>query len=123
MDQAGDVDPDLRDLIRADLKEILSQQQQLEEKIVILLLPRDPNDDRNIMLEIRAGTGGDEASIFAGDLVNIYKKYCDSEGWKVIPVSDTLGEMGGYKTCVIQVTGNYVYSKMKYEVSAGGSLP
>ena len=63
-----------------------------------------------------AGTGGDEASIFAGDLVSIYRKYCESEGWRVTQISDTVGEMGGFKTCVLQVTGDYVYSKMKYEV-------
>ena len=62
------------------------------------------------------GTGGDEASIFAGDLVSIYRKYCESEGWRVTQISDTVGEMGGFKTCVLQVTGDYVYSKMKYEV-------
>lgn len=116
MDQSGDVEQDLRDLIRSDLRDISTKQKVLEDKIIVLLLPRDPNDDRNVMLEIRAGTGGDEASIFAGDLVSIYRKYCESEGWKVSQISETEGEMGGYKTCVLQVTGNYVYSKLKYEV-------
>jgi peptide chain release factor 1 len=116
MDQSGDVDQELRNLIRADLREITVKQNLLEEKIIVLLLPRDPNDDRNVMLEIRAGTGGDEASIFAGDLVTIYRKYCEGEGWKVTQISDTQGEIGGYKTCVLQVTGDYVYSKLKYEV-------
>ena len=80
-----------------------------------MLLPKDPNDDRNVLLEIRSGTGGDEASIFAGDLVNIYKKYCEFEGWQCSSVSESEGEMGGYKTCVLQITDNYVYSKLKYE--------
>ena len=80
-----------------------------------MLLPKDPNDDRNVMLEVRAGTGGDEASIFAGDLVNIYKKYAETIGWKVSTVEETRGTDGGYKTCVMQITGSFVYSKLKYE--------
>lgn len=107
---------DLKEMIKSEIKEIISKQEEIEKKITLLLLPKDPNDDRNVMLEIRAGTGGDEASIFAGDLVNIYRKYAESLGWKVTEVSKTAGEAGGYKTCVLQITGNFVYSKLKYEV-------
>jgi len=70
---------------------------------------------------LSSGTGGDEASIFAGDLVGIYRKYCESEGWRVAQISETVGEMGGFKTCVLQVTGDYVYSKMKYEVGVSST--
>jgi len=97
------------------MKELIARQEILEHSIKIMLLPKDPNDDRDIMLEIRSGTGGDEAGIWAGDLVNIYKKYSESQGWTVSSVSESLADMGGYKTCVLQVKGNYVYSKMKYE--------
>ena len=115
MEQAGDSDLELKEMVRAEQKELLQKQEDLEKKITVMLLPRDPNDDRNVMLEVRAGTGGDEASIFAGDLINVYKKYAETQGWKVSPVADTEGEMGGYKTCVLQITGEFVYSKLKYE--------
>lgn len=115
MEQANP-EQEIREMIREELRDIHTQQDTLEKEIMVLLLPRDPNDDRNVMLEIRSGTGGDEAGIWAGDLVNIYKKYADSQGWKVSTVSESLADMGGYKTCILQVTGDYVYSKMKYEV-------
>jgi len=107
---------DIRDMIRAEVKDISSKQELLESELMLLLLPRDPNDDRNVMLEIRAATGGDEAGIWAGELVNIYKKYADSQHWKVATVSESQADMGGIKTCILQITGDYVYSKMKYEV-------
>lgn len=107
---------DIRDMIRGEMKDICTKQEHLESEIMLLLLPRDPNDDRNVMLEIRAATGGDEAGIWAGELVNIYRKYADSQGWKVTTLSESQADMGGIKTCILQVTGDYVYSKMKYEV-------
>jgi peptide chain release factor 1 len=115
MEQSGDADADLKEMCRVEQRDIAVKQEELEKQITLMLLPRDPNDDRNVMLEIRAGTGGDEASIFAGELVSIYRKYAEGEGWKVSPVSETEGEMGGIKTCVLQVTGSFVYSKLKYE--------
>ena len=116
LEQSSESEPELREIVRAEGKEILKKMEDIEKEITLMLLPRDPNDDRNVMLEVRAGTGGDEASIWAGDLVNMYKKYADLQKWKVIPVSDSEGEFGGYKTCVIQITGDFVYSKLKYEV-------
>lgn len=115
MDQDSETDPELKEMVKSEIKDIAAQQEELEKEIIILLLPKDKNDDRNVMIEVRAGTGGDEASIFAGDLISIYKKYSESQGWKVILISESEGEMGGYKTCVMQVTGSYVYSKLKYE--------
>jgi peptide chain release factor 1 len=116
LEQSSEADLEFKEVVRSELKEIIAQQEELEKSITLMLLPRDPNDDRNVMLEIRAGTGGDEASIFAGDMVNIYRKYAESVGWKVTPITEAIGEMGGYKTCVLQITGDYVYSKLKYEV-------
>jgi len=113
--EQGESDPDIKEMVRLEQKDIIVKQEQLEKDITLMLLPRDPNDDRNVMLEVRAGTGGDEASIFAGDLVGAYKKYAENNGWKVSPVSETEGEFGGYKTCIIQITGDFVYSKLKYE--------
>jgi len=115
MEQAGDADADLKEMCRMEQREIAVKQEGLEKDITLMLIPRDPNDDRNVMLEIRAGTGGDEASIFAGELVGIYRKYAEASGWKVTPVSETAAEMGGVKTCVMQITGEFVYSKLKYE--------
>lgn len=116
MEQSPSSEVDLKELARDELRSIAIKQDALEKSIMVLLLPRDPNDDRNVMLEIRSGTGGDEAGIFAGDLVNIYRKYCEAQGWKVVLVSESAADIGGYKTCILQVTGNYVYSKLKYEV-------
>lgn len=115
MEQSGDADADLKEMCRAEQKDIVARQAELEKDITVMLLPRDPNDDRNVMLEVRAGTGGDEASIFAGELVEIYRKYGEGAGWKVTSVSEADGDMGGFKTCVLQITGDYVYSKLKYE--------
>jgi peptide chain release factor 1 len=87
----------------------------LESRLKVLLLPRDPNDDKNIMLEIRAGTGGDEASIWAGDLLRLYSRYAQSQGWQVKLVSESLAEMGGFKEVILEITGDSVYSKLKFE--------
>lgn len=109
-------DPDMKEMIRSEMKEMVIKQDALEKDLSVMILPRDPNDDRNVMLEIRAGTGGGEASIFAGDLVSIYQKYCDSLGWQASIVSASESEeAGGYKTCVMQIKGDFVYSKLKYE--------
>ena len=118
MDQSGELDAEMRDMVRGEQKELEIKQTALEKSITLMLLPSDPNDDRNVRLEVRAGTGGDEASLWAGDLVSIYTKYAEAEGWKVEHISETEGEVGGYKTCVLQITGGntgYVYSKLKYE--------
>eukprot|EP00600_Ochromonadales_sp_CCMP1393_P011331 CAMPEP_0175003056 /NCGR_PEP_ID=MMETSP0005-20121125/4021_1 /TAXON_ID=420556 /ORGANISM="Ochromonas sp., Strain CCMP1393" /LENGTH=364 /DNA_ID=CAMNT_0016258099 /DNA_START=79 /DNA_END=1173 /DNA_ORIENTATION=+ len=115
MEQDSSAEAELKEMCRLELKEVISKQEELQDKIMVLLLPKDPNDDRNVMLEVRSGTGGDEACIWAGDLVTIYRKYAEAQGWKVITMSQSEAEMGGFRTCVLQVTGDYVYSKMKYE--------
>ncbi|HEY9850140.1 MAG TPA: peptide chain release factor 1 [Leptolyngbyaceae cyanobacterium] len=108
-------DPELQEMAALEVKELESQIEQLETRLKILLLPRDPNDEKNIMLEIRAGTGGDEASIWAGDLLRLYSRYADSQGWKVKLVSESLAEMGGFKEVVLEIQGDQVYSKLKFE--------
>ncbi|MBW4634294.1 MAG: peptide chain release factor 1 [Iphinoe sp. HA4291-MV1] len=108
-------DPELQEMADLEVQELEQTIEQLENRLKILLLPRDPNDDKNIMLEIRAGTGGDEASIWAGDLVRLYSRYADSQGWRVKMVSESLAEMGGFKEAILEIQGDRVYSKLKFE--------
>ena len=112
--EAGD-DPEMKEMARAEMKEIEPQLEPIEDKIKVLLLPKDPNDDRNIMLEIRAGTGGSEASIFVGDLLDVYRKFISSQGWNSKIIDESTGDDGGYKNIVMEVRGDSVYSKMKWE--------
>jgi len=108
-------DRELQEIAALEVQELETQIDQLEHRLTILLLPRDPNDDKNIMLEIRAGTGGDEASIWAGDLLRMYSRYSELQGWKVQLVSESPAEMGGFKQAILEVKGEQVYSKLKFE--------
>jgi peptide chain release factor 1 len=108
-------DPELQEMAALEVEELEQKIEYLENRLKILLLPRDPNDDKNIMLEIRAGTGGDEASIWAGDLVRMYSRYADVQNWKVKLVSESLAEMGGFKEAILEIQGDNVYSKLKFE--------
>lgn len=108
-------DPDMKEMAREEMKAIEPQMDELEERIKILLLPRDPNDDRNVLLEIRAGTGGSEANIFAGDLLDVYRKYITAQGWQSSLIDATPGDDGGYKNVVLDIKGDRVYSKLKWE--------
>ncbi len=108
-------DPEMREMAALEVRELEETLQHLEEQLKILLLPRDPNDDKNIMLEIRAGTGGDEASLWAGDLVRLYSRYAERQGWRVKLVSESLAELGGFKEAILEVQGDRVYSKLKFE--------
>lgn len=110
-----ETDEELRDMAKEELEELNAQQAPLELKIKMLLVPDDPEDDKNAILEIRAGTGGDEASIFAGDLYRMYLKFAESRNWKVETTSFTEGTVGGYKEIIMSVTGNGVYGVLKYE--------
>mmetsp|Transcript_5440 Transcript_5440/g.13670 ORF Transcript_5440/g.13670 Transcript_5440/m.13670 type:complete len:414 (-) Transcript_5440:1757-2998(-) len=112
--EAGD-DPEMKEMARSEMKEIEPQLEPIEDKIKMLLLPKDPNDDRNVMLEIRAGTGGSEASIFVGDLLDVYRKFISSQGWNSKIIDESTGDDGGYKNIVMEVKGDSVYSKMKWE--------
>ncbi|MDB9539349.1 peptide chain release factor 1 [Anabaenopsis tanganyikae CS-531] len=108
-------DPELQEMASLEVKELEAKLEHLENRLKVLLLPRDPNDDKNIMLEIRAGTGGDEASIWAGDLLRMYSRYADLQGWRVKLVSESLGEMGGFKEVILEIQGDSVYSQLKFE--------
>ncbi|MFO7852233.1 MAG: peptide chain release factor 1 [Bacteroidota bacterium] len=112
---AEEKDPEMREMAKAELEELNEKLPAMEEEIKMLLLPADPEDEKNAIVEIRAGTGGDEASIFAGDLFRMYSKYCDERNWKVAVNTFTEGTVGGYKEIVFTVTGNGVYGVMKYE--------
>jgi peptide chain release factor 1 len=108
-------DPEFREMASLEVAELADRLAYLENQLKMLLLPRDPNDDKNIMLEIRAGTGGDEASIWAGDLVRLYSRYAETQRWKVKLISESVGEMGGFKEAILEIQGDRVYSKLKYE--------
>ena len=112
---AGEKDDELREMAKEELDLYQQQINPLEEEIKLLLLPKDPEDEKNAIVEIRAGTGGDEASIFAGDLYRMYTKYFETKGWKASTTSFTEGTVGGYKEIIIDVSGNGVYGIMKYE--------
>ncbi len=113
--QEGDDDQELLEMVREEIEELLAREQKLEQDIMLLLLPKDPNDERNTFLEIRAGTGGDEAALFVADLFRMYSRYAESQGWKVeIMSSNSLG-IGGFKEIIALISGTSVYSKLKYE--------
>lgn len=108
-------DLELQEMASLEVGELEAKTVALEKQLKILLLPKDPNDEKNIMLEIRAGTGGDEASIWAGDLVRMYSRYAETKKWKVKLVSESLAEMGGFKEAVLEIQGDRVYSQLKFE--------
>ncbi len=108
-------DPEMAELARETIDEAREQQQALDPQLQRLLLPTDPNDERNIFLEVRAGTGGAEAALFAGNLLRMYLRYAELRGWKTEAVSETLAEHGGYKEVVTRVSGQGVYSRLKFE--------
>jgi len=111
----GDKDEELRELAKTEVTELSQKRDELEEKIKVLLIPEDPQDGKNAVVEIRAGTGGDEASIFAGDLFRMYMRYCEARRWKVEMVDYSEGTVGGYKEVIFEVKGAGVYGQMKYE--------
>ncbi|MEN4046793.1 peptide chain release factor 1 [Sulfurimonas sp. NWX367] len=108
-------DPEMGDMAKEELKELEPQVSVLEEEIKMLLLPKDPNDDRNIIVELRAGAGGDEAAIFVGDLFDAYTRYADLKGWKIELLSSSPSDAGGYKEVIALIKGEQVYSRLKYE--------
>jgi len=108
-------DKDVRELAEQEVSDLKARDAELQEQLRLMLLPKDPNDEKDIMLEIRAGTGGDEASLFAGDLLRMYLKYADRLNWTVEIASFNDGEVGGYKEVIANVRGDSVYSRLKYE--------
>lgn len=112
---ANESDPEMKEIAREELTDNEALQPKIEEEIKIALVPKDPEDGKNVQMEIRAGTGGDEAALFAGDLFAMYKKYCDSKGWSVSVTSASDGAVGGYKEIDFAISGDGVYGIMKYE--------
>ncbi|MGC3871990.1 peptide chain release factor 1 [Halomonas sp. GXIMD04776] len=113
-----DGDADLRELAQEELQEGRARLEDLEERLKKLLVPKDPDDHRNVFLEVRAGTGGDEASLFAGDLFRMYSRYAEKLGWKIEVVSASHGDQGGYKEIIARVRGEGVYARLKFESGA-----
>ena len=113
-----DSDPDLRAMAEEEVAAAKEQLEALEGNLQRMLLPKDPNDGRNVFLEIRAGTGGDEAAIFAGDLFRMYSRYAEKQGWRVEILSESEGEHGGYKEVIARVEGDNVYARLKFESGA-----
>ena len=108
-------DEEFRSMAKEELHTLVETRDNLEEEIRLMLIPSDPQDGKNAVLEIRAGTGGDEASIFAGDLYRMYTKFCETKGWKIDLVDSTEGTVGGYKEIILNVSGDNVYGQLKYE--------
>ena len=114
----SDDDPEMRDMAKDELEQAKQQREGLEQQLQILLLPQDPNDDSNIFLEVRAGTGGDEAAIFAGDLFRMYSRYAETLNWQIDIISASEGDHGGYKEIIARIIGHGAYSKLKFESGA-----
>jgi peptide chain release factor 1 len=108
-------DPDFREMAKAELDELKDRKEILEEELKQLLIPKDPNDSKDCILEVRGGTGGDEAAIFAGDLFRMYQRFCEVQGWKLTVLDLTFGSAGGYKEIIATISGADVYGMMKYE--------
>jgi peptide chain release factor 1 len=113
-----DKDPEMKEMAKSEFEDLSDQMEQLNEDIKVLLIPKDEEDSKNAIMEIRAGTGGDEASIFAGDLHRMYSKYFENQGWKTEILYINEGTAGGYSKIVIEIIGNDVYGKLKFESGA-----
>lgn len=108
-------DPEMREMAQAELEQLLRQKTELEHKLKVLLLPKDPNDEKNVIMEIRAGTGGEEAALFAADLCRMYARYAETQGWKTEILSANYTDIGGFKEVVFNIEGHGAYSKLKFE--------
>ncbi|WP_090791720.1 peptide chain release factor 1 [Pelagirhabdus alkalitolerans] len=111
-------DPDMKEMVQMEIDELAPQIPEYEEKLKVLLLPKDPNDDKNVIIEVRGAAGGDEAALFAGDLFRMYNRYAEAEGWKVDVLEANASDVGGYKEVIFMVNGKGAYSKLKYENGA-----
>ena len=117
-EMANDTDLELREMAKEEVNEAEDLIESMNHELQILLLPKDPNDNRNIFLEVRAGTGGDEAAIFSGDLSRMYQRYAERKGWQIEIISENQGDHGGYKEVILRITGRDVYSQLKFESGA-----
>ena len=110
-----DEDPEVQEMARVELEDLEAQRDALEQEIRVLLVPRDPNDERDAILEIRAGAGGDEAALFAGDLFRMYSRYAEAQGWKIEPISLSESGVGGFKEAIVGISGKGVFGRLKLE--------
>ncbi|MFT6321292.1 MAG: peptide chain release factor 1 [Granulosicoccus sp.] len=111
-------DEEMKEMAQEELDDLIPSQEELEEKIKVLLIPKDPEDEKDVIFEIRSGAGGDEASLFAGDLYKMYSRYFSLQGWKVEPITINEGSVGGYNKIVLEINGTDVYGKLKFESGA-----
>lgn len=112
---AGELDPELREMAEAEFKTLKERREELEQHLTVLLLPRDPNDEKNVVVEIRAGTGGEEAALFAAELFRAYTRYAERHGWRTELVSSSPTDIGGFKEVIFMIEGEGAYSRLKYE--------
>ncbi|MBB6691294.1 peptide chain release factor 1 [Cohnella xylanilytica] len=112
------LDDEMRDMVKMELEELTERQKELEERIRVLLLPKDPNDDKNVIVEIRGAAGGEEANLFAAELYRMYAKYADSQGWRTELLEASVSDLGGFKEVIFTINGQGAYSKLKYESGA-----
>ncbi|GAM12705.1 peptide chain release factor 1 [Mesobacillus selenatarsenatis] len=112
------LDADMREMVKEEISELEPQIEELEARIKLLLIPKDPNDDKNVIMEIRGAAGGDEAALFAGDLYRMYSRYAESQGWKTEVIDASTTGVGGFKEIIFMINGNGAYSKMKFENGA-----
>ncbi|WP_337020502.1 peptide chain release factor 1, partial [Oceanobacillus massiliensis] len=112
------MDADMQEMVKLEIDELTDSKQELEERMKILLLPKDPNDDKNVFMEIRGAAGGDEAALFAGDLYRMYSRYAEAQGWKIEVMEASSTGVGGYKEIIFMINGKDVYSKLKFENGA-----
>lgn len=113
-----DLDEEMREMTKMEISELSDQKEELEERLKILLLPKDPNDDKNVIMEVRGAAGGDEAALFAGSLFRMYTRYAESQGWKIDVMDSNTTGVGGFKEVVFMINGNDAYSKLKFENGA-----
>src|SRR5579875_1238373 len=109
------LDEDMREFVKAEMEELTAQLHNLEHELQVLLLPKDPNDDKNVFLEIRAAAGGEEAALFAGDLLRMYTRYAENNGWKVEVIDANYTDMGGFREVTMAIHGKGAFSKLKFE--------
>jgi peptide chain release factor 1 len=116
--QNEQLDAEMKELVKMEIDELQTSQEALEERIHFLLIPKDPNDDKNVIVEIRGAAGGDEAALFAGDLYKMYSRFADGQGWKTEIMDASLNDLGGYKEIIFMIRGKGAFSKLKYESGA-----
>ncbi|MDD9271987.1 peptide chain release factor 1 [Paenibacillus sp. GCM10023248] len=112
------LDDEMREMVKMEIEELSEQSAKLEEQLRVLMMPKDPNDDKNVIVEIRGAAGGDEAALFAGDLYRMYTRYADAQGWKTEILDASVNDLGGFKEIIFMITGKGAYSKLKFESGA-----